>query len=254
MANLYTVAGQHFFIGQDPMDLPEEDLDESDFSAVVWVEVHRWSQMGALGDAAALITTPLIDVQRDIKQKGTRNAGSMQNNFAIDLGDAGQQAMIAAEAGELNWPFKVVGNDAPASGSSPAPSERKFVGLVTTAQVQGGGPNTAQLLACTVEVNSNIVVLAPQSGTAPANVLLPSIAGVITDGDVLTAIEGVWNNGVDSYAYQWKADGSDISGATSKEYTLVTGDVGAKISVVVTATNGAGSTSATSAATDEVGA
>jgi len=45
---------------------------------------------------------------------------------------------------------------------------------------------------------------------------------------------------------------TDISGATSPTYTLVSADLGEQISVRVTATNSAGSASATSALTAPV--
>jgi hypothetical protein len=55
-----------------------------------------------------------------------------------------------------------------------------------------------------------------------------------------------------TYAYQWKRNGANISGATANTYTLVTADFGTKISATVTATNTAGSTSATSGETATV--
>ena len=75
----------------------------------------------------------------------------------------------------------------------------------------------------------------------PANTAIPSISGTATEGDVLSASTGSWTNSPTSYAYQWRRGGSDISGATSASYTLVTADVGATITVRVTATNGSGS-------------
>lgn len=250
--NIFAVAGQKLYIGSAPVDLPDEDLDASDFSGVTWIECKNWATMGANGDAAALITTPLIDRGRDVKSKGTRNAGQMQNNFALARGDAGQAALRAAEQTDNNYPFKILGNDEPAVGSAPAPSQRLFYALVTQAQEAGGGPNTAQMLNTTLEINTNIVTVAPTNGAAPVNTVTPAISGVLTSGQVLTAYEGVWSGGVDSYTYQWKSEGVDIGGATSKTYTLVGGDVGDNISVAVTATNAAGSTTATSAASDVV--
>jgi len=87
---------------------------------------------------------------------------------------------------------------------------------------------------------------------APANTLLPSISGTPTQGQVLTAIEGLWDNIPTSYTYQWKADGVNISGATSKTYTLLVGDVDAAITVAVTAVNSEGSASATSGPTADI--
>lgn len=86
---------------------------------------------------------------------------------------------------------------------------------------------------------------------APTNTLLPAISGTAQDGQVLTAIPGVWT-GSPLFTYQWKKGASNISGATGESYTVATGDVGSAISVVVTGTNSAGNASATSAPTADV--
>jgi len=252
MTTLYAVAGQKIYIGSAAVDLPDGDLDETDFSGVTWIEIKNWSQAGGVGDAAALITTPLIDKARDIKQKGTRNAGQMQNNFAIARTDAGQIAIRAAEQTDNNYPFKIVGNDEPSVGTAPTPSERLFYGLVTAASEPGGAANTTQMLNTTVEINTNIVIVAPSAGAAPVNTVKPAISGIAQQGVELTAYVGVWTGGVDSYAYVWKNEGVAIGGATASTYTPVLGDVGDNITVTVTATNAAGSTSATSAETTAV--
>lgn len=86
------------------------------------------------------------------------------------------------------------------------------------------------------------------AATAPANVIKPAISGVLTVGEVLTAYEGTWDNEPTSFTYQWKNAGTDISGATARTYTLVSGDSGDAITVAVTGINGAGNATATSAA------
>jgi hypothetical protein len=55
-----------------------------------------------------------------------------------------------------------------------------------------------------------------------------------------------------SYAFQWQRAGTSIAGASSAAYTLGAGDVGSTLNVVVTASNTAGSASATSASTPVV--
>jgi len=84
---------------------------------------------------------------------------------------------------------------------------------------------------------------------APVNVVLPSISGIETEGQTLTANPGSWS-GLPSgaYAYQWERDGSPIGSATSSTYVLTGSDVDADITVDVTATNTIGSTTATSSA------
>lgn len=154
MSDLFAVAGARFYIGSAAMTVPTTDVTEATFSAVSWIEVDGWETMGAIGDAANEIVTQLINRGRDTVQKGTRRSPTQQHNFAVNTSDAGQQAMIAAEAAQYNYPFKLVFDDAPSAGT---PSEKKFIGLVLSAQEQGGGANTTRMLQCSVAPNTNIV-------------------------------------------------------------------------------------------------
>ena len=114
------------------------------------------------------------------------------------------------------------------------------------------------VLACAAAVPTLIVaaVSMGQSTAAPSNTSLPSISGSARDGSLLTASHGGWTGGPTSYAYQWlRCDDQGgncgaIAGATSQQYTLQTADVAHTLRVVVTASNGNGSSSATTAETD----
>lgn len=161
MADLYPVAGSKIYIG-GVTETQIDDFIESDFSGETWTEIDGWSQMGSVGDTAALITTALINRGRDLKQKGTANAGSMQNVFAIVAGDDGQEAMIAASKTRQNYAFKIEFDDAATSPASPTPQPSKvyFVGLVMSAQEAGGEANTIRTLNSTIEINSNVVNVA----------------------------------------------------------------------------------------------
>lgn len=91
--------------------------------------------------------------------------------------------------------------------------------------------------------------------TSPTNSVAPTITGTPKVGTALTALKGTWSgNPTPTYAYQWKAGGVNIAGATGTTYTPVSGDVGKTITVTVTATNSQGNASATSAATAAVAA
>lgn len=79
---------------------------------------------------------------------------------------------------------------------------------------------------------------------APEFFTTPTITGNAWVGQVLTCNPGTFSG--ESFAYQWKRDGSAISGATSSTYTLVSGDATHAITCTVTATNWIGSTSSTS--------
>jgi hypothetical protein len=89
------------------------------------------------------------------------------------------------------------------------------------------------------------------TATVPVNGVLPAISGEVQEGETLTAFPGKWAPFAD-FAYQWKADGVNIAGATDQTYVPVTADVGKALSVAVTATNAGGSATAESAETVDV--
>ncbi len=92
------------------------------------------------------------------------------------------------------------------------------------------------------------VVAQPQ---APSNVAVPVVTGGNQSGVKLTTGKGIWLNVPTSYTYAWKrcdTSGNNcttISGATASTYTQGTSDVGHTIRSAVTATNGGGSSPAT---------
>ena len=94
----------------------------------------------------------------------------------------------------------------------------------------------------------------------PHNSVVPAIGGTLVAGDILSATKGTWSGSPTSFAYQWQdcdttgKNCANTSGATAATYTLQSSDVGHTMTVVVTATNAGGSTSATSAATGVVAA
>src|SRR5690348_16328895 len=103
-----------------------------------------------------------------------------------------------------------------------------------------------------------LIVAAGASAAVPQNTAPPAISGNARDGQTLTASDGTWSNSPTSFSYQWQRCGSDatgcgdITGATSKTYVAVTGDVGHTLRVVVTGSNADGKASANSAPTDVV--
>jgi hypothetical protein len=113
--------------------------------------------------------------------------------------------------------------------------------------------NTAGSTSATSEPTSLV------SALLPSNTGLPSIAGLLQDGGTLSALTGSWSGtGPLSYSYQWQlcnASGASceaISSASASTLALLAGEVGSTVRVVVTASNGAGSTSASSEATNPV--
>ena len=87
----------------------------------------------------------------------------------------------------------------------------------------------------------------------PSNTGLPVISGTAQAGDTLTASDGTWQGDTPmTYSYAWEQCDSSgnncttVSAASGNTYPLDSGDVGRTIRGVATATNDAGSASATS--------
>ena len=64
----------------------------------------------------------------------------------------------------------------------------------------------------------------------------PSVSGTAKVGETLTAAPGTWGPSPVDLAYQWRADGAAIGGATSSSLAVTAGMVGKKLSVAVTGT------------------
>jgi 3-phytase len=86
----------------------------------------------------------------------------------------------------------------------------------------------------------------------------PAISGVLRDGSRLAASPGEWDgSGPITFSYAWRrcaVDCSQIAGATGASYQLISADVGASISVAVTANAPGGRVTAESSRTDVVAA
>ncbi len=81
----------------------------------------------------------------------------------------------------------------------------------------------------------------------------PTIVGTSTVDATLTARPGTWDPTPDSLGYQWRADGVPVPGATQPTFRVGVDQVGAALSVTVTATKaGYADVSRTSSATSPV--
>jgi hypothetical protein len=127
------------------------------------------------------------------------------------------------------------------------------LGTAGIATIQIGNDTAAQVFGY---VADNISVQGASVPTAPTNTSPPTIAGTAQEGQGLTAGPGTWSGTQPiNYAYQWQrcdstgANCNPIAGATSTTYTLTSTDVGNTIEVTVTASNTAGSGTASSAPT-----
>jgi hypothetical protein len=97
------------------------------------------------------------------------------------------------------------------------------------------------------------------AGAPPVNTSLPAVSGTAQEGHTLTVSKGGWSSTLSiSYSYSWsRCDSAGngcaaISGATHTTYKATSSDVGRRLRATVTAKNSAGSTPATSSATNVI--
>ncbi len=74
----------------------------------------------------------------------------------------------------------------------------------------------------------------------------PTLSGATNPGDTLTCSRGTWTGNPTGYSYSWYRNGTLLAGFSGSTYTLGTLDEGTTLACGVTATNSAGSASATS--------
>jgi hypothetical protein len=82
--------------------------------------------------------------------------------------------------------------------------------------------------------NVNFVITPPSGAFTTAPV--PTIVGTASSGQTLSATVGTWAPVPDALAYQWYADGAEISSATQPTFQLTDAQLDKKITVAVTAT------------------
>jgi GH25 family lysozyme M1 (1,4-beta-N-acetylmuramidase) len=122
---------------------------------------------------------------------------------------------------------------------------------------------SAQTAAGIATTSSPATVAVGSSGSAaarPAATSQPQLGGSLVAGQTLTATAGTWTGSPKTFAYQWgRCDAAGnacaaIVGATASSYTLTPGDIGATLSLVVTATGNGGSASSAAPTTAQIAA
>jgi hypothetical protein len=115
-----------------------------------------------------------------------------------------------------------------------------------------GEPSAAKADPVSVTVGEETsgidAAMAEPSEPVPANTSLPEITGTAAVGQTLTCSQGSWSNGPTDYEYAWLRGGATIGSADASTYVVQEADGGSNLSCRVTASNGGGSASATSAA------
>ncbi len=114
-------------------------------------------------------------------------------------------------------------------------------------------PRALLATAIAVLIGASFAATGPaRTSAVPENIDPPTILGTSQEGQVVRANPGTWTNASTNYDYQWLrcssagTNCSPIIDATSKEYSIVSTDVGNRLRVRVTAHNADGKSNATS--------
>lgn len=149
-----TAAGAKLYIGGagTPANLAA-------FQAESYIEVGEVEDLGQVGDESDEIRFASLADGRWRKFKGPRDAGTMAIIVGADLTDAGQDAMIAAEAEILDYAFKVELNDQVTLSGTP--TIIFCYGKVMSQRFNIGNVSNVVRRAMSVGVNSPLTIVDP---------------------------------------------------------------------------------------------
>lgn len=182
-----------------------------------------------------------------VAQEGATLTASLSNVSDLDgATTTAYQWQYRSGAGTQADPYVRTDLSGATSASYTLASEQSQVGLVLRVVA-----TTTDALGGTTEFVGNAATVANVNDAPTGSV---SITGTATQGQTLTASNTLADaDGLGTLAYQWKADGAVISGATASTYTLTQAEVGKTITVTASYTDGFGvAESVDSRATDLV--
>jgi len=159
MGDIFTAAGAKFFIGPALTATPE---DAAAYAALNWTEVGLVESIGEYGDESSAVTFAALGDARTRKAKGARDAGTLAITVGWDALDEGQQALVAAEATNNNFGFKItLPNRLNPTGTD---ETHYFKGLVMAKRGNPGGNDNVVRRTFNIGINSPIVEVAPTAG------------------------------------------------------------------------------------------
>jgi hypothetical protein len=126
--DLSTNAGAKIYIAAQT-NLPS-DMEQTNWEGIAdadWLEISEAANLGARGISRNIIEYKTL-AGTICKQKGSTNYGSMSLTVADIPTDAGQQLMQTAVTANLNFPFRIVHDDAATTTSEP--TTEYFPGMV----------------------------------------------------------------------------------------------------------------------------
>lgn len=164
---LYTMANTKLFISKTPTNSKGE-VTNTDFAGIEWVQVKGLYNLGELGGEQTINEFELIDEVWTRKTKGSRNGGTMTNQFIPMAQDEGQILYQKAIESCRPYKFKVE------RGSDCAPESEVTVSVADPAVVTWTDHGFF--------ANQPIVFTAAEGGTLPTGLTEGTVYYVRTEG------------------------------------------------------------------------
>jgi hypothetical protein len=158
-----TNAGSRVFIATTPA---QSDLTQAGFEALTWTEIKAVGNHGETGETTNILTYDTWDTDVTQKGKGITNAGDPEIEVARIPTDPGQMLLRAAAKTNLNWPFKVVRNDAPDNDPDSTGTVRYNRGLVVGPRNPNGRNEDFDLEVFTLGLNQKQITVDPVAAGA----------------------------------------------------------------------------------------
>ena len=189
-------------------------------------------------------------------------ATAVEHHATVDLWEhePGRTSPSPPEAGPTRRPTSPINGSAAAAQATAArrsqarprrPTSLTAADVGATIRVEEIASNTHPSPSPAISAPTGVVEPATTPPTRPSNDSPPVISGTTAAGQTLSGSTGAWSGTPPiSLSYQWErcaGSCSPIAGATSSSYRLTHTDVGTEVALAVTASNSAGSATATSA-------
>ncbi len=224
-------------------------LTQADVGSAISVTVS-WTDDGGTAETLTSAATASVTNANDPPTGSVTITGTVTQGLTLTADTSGISDPDGPSSLTFTYQWKRDATDISSATGSTYTLTQADVGSAISVTVSwtddGGTAETLTSTATASVTNAND----PPTGSV-------TITGTPTQGRTLTAVTSTISDpdGPSSltFSYQWKRDGTDISGATSNTYVLKQADVGSAITVVVSWTDGGGAAeSLTSTATANV--
>lgn len=135
---------------------------QTEYAADTYTLLGEVGNRGEFGDSANPVTWSSLGDGRVRKAKGVRDAGDMTVTVAFDKGDAGQGAVIAAEADDsiADYNLKIEFPDGKPDAEPPVPNTIAYMPVkVMSFRIGGGGNDDVVQGTITFSINGKPLIV-----------------------------------------------------------------------------------------------